>query len=288
MKRLTVFTPAYNRADMLGALYESLLSQTEKDFVWLVVDDGSTDDTWEVLNSFKNEGKIEVVLFREENGGKMRAHNAGVRLTETELFVCLDSDDRFTKNTVSDILKQWEGVSSDPGIAGIVAHKGRDEEHTLYDAVFPDTREDTLSGLYRKGFKGETTLIYRTEILKKHLFPEIPGERYVPEDVVYDEIDREYRLSVLDRILTVCTITDEGLTDRAAELREKNPTGWYLYYVNRARYTVFSLLKIKYISHYLRFRPVADEKIKRDNKLPAPVSLLGIPGAVILACLGKR
>ena len=288
MKKLTVFTPAYNRADMLHTVYESLLCQTNTDFVWLVVDDGSSDDTWEVLNSFKNEGRLEIDLIRQENGGKMRAHNVGVRLAETELFVCLDSDDCFTKNTVSDILKQWEKVSGDREIAGIVAHKGRDEEHTLYDAVFPDIETDTLSGLYSKGFKGETTLIYRTEILKKHLFPEIPGEKYVPEDVVYDEIDREYRLSVLNRILTVCTLKDEGLTDRAAELREKNPTGWYIYYVNRARYTRFSLLKIKYLSHYLRFRPVAHEKIKRDNKLPLPISLMGIPGAVILAFLGKR
>ena len=165
MKKLTVFTPAYNRADMLHTVYESLLCQTNTDFVWLVVDDGSSDDTWEVLNSFKNEGRLEIDLIRQENGGKMRAHNVGVRLAETELFVCLDSDDCFTKNTVSDILKQWEKVSGDREIAGIVAHKGRDEEHTLYDAVFPDVETDTLSGLYSKGFKGETTLIFRTDNL---------------------------------------------------------------------------------------------------------------------------
>ncbi|MCR5024940.1 MAG: glycosyltransferase family 2 protein [Lachnospiraceae bacterium] len=288
MKKLTVFTPAYNRADMLHTVYESLLSQTDSDFVWLVVDDGSSDDTWEVLNSFKREGKLEMELIRQENGGKMRAHNTGVKHAKTELFVCLDSDDRFTKNTVSDILKQWEKVSSDPRIAGIVAHKGRDEEHTLYDSVFPDVSEDTLSGLYRKGFSGETTLVYRTEVLMRYLFPEIPGEKYVPEDVVYDQIDREYRLSVLNRILTICVLTDEGLTDRAAELREKNPTGWYIYYVNRSRNTGLSLLKIKYISHYLRFYPVADRSIKRENKLPLLTSLIGIPGALILILMGKR
>ncbi len=287
-KKLTVFTPVYNRGGMLPALYESLLSQDNKDFVWLAVDDGSTDDSLELLNSYALEGRLDMKVFHQENGGKMRAHNRGVEMAETELFVCLDSDDRFTFHTVSDILKQWASVSGNSSVAGIVANKGESEERPLYGEELPQVSEDTLSGLYEKGFKGETTLIFRTEILKKHLFPEIEGEKYVPEDVVYDEIDREYRLSVLNKILTVCTITEDGLTDRAAELRRKNPGGWYIYYVNRAKYSRFSVLKLKYISHYLRFRPCVPPELKKKYSLSPLLSIPGIPGALALMIAGKR
>ncbi len=288
MKKLTVFTPVYNRADMLKGLYESLLNQTNRDFVWLVVDDGSTDESLEILNSFASEGKLEMRVFHQENGGKMRAHNRGVEMAETELFVCLDSDDRFTFNAVSDILGRWERVSENSALAGIVANKGESGEKPLYGERLPAVDTDTLSGIYRKGFKGETTLIFRTEILKKHLFPEIEGEKYVPEDVVYDEIDREYSLSVMDEILTVCTLTENGLTDRAAELREKNPGGWYIYYVNRSKYTDLSLLKLKYLSHYLRFRPLVSAELREKYSLSPFLSFFGIPGAAVLSLINKR
>ena len=288
MKTLTIFTPAYNRADMLPSLYESLLAQTSSDFTWLVVDDGSEDGTDKVLQSFIDEGKLEIRVIRQENGGKMRAHNTGVKNAETELFVCLDSDDRFTKEAVSDILKLWDGVRHRKEIAGIVANKGSDDESPLYGQYLPDVKEDTLSGLYSRGYKGETTLVYRTEILKDHLFPEIPGEKYVPEDVVYDQIDRDFKLIVLNKVLTVCILTEGGLTGKAEELRKKNPTGWYIYYVNRSKNTPFSILKLKYLSHYLRFRPVADRKTREEYSLPFAAALPGLPGALILTLMGKR
>lgn len=288
LKRLTVFTPVYNRADMLPRLYESLLSQTDRDFLWLAVDDGSKDNSLEVLKGFEAEGKLEIRIISRENGGKMRAHNTGVKAAETELFVCLDSDDCFTKNAVSDILKRWDEVSGKGNIAGIVANKGETEDKPLYGCHLPDVTEDTLSGLYRKGFKGETTLIYRTEVLKKHLFPEIDGEKYIPEDVVYDEIDREYKLSVMDKVLTVCILTENGLTDRAKELREQNPNGWYIYYVSKIGITGPSILKLKYLSHYLRFRPLAAPEVREKYSVPFIGTIPAVPGAVILALMGKR
>ncbi len=286
--KLTVFTPTYNREKLLPRVYESLCAQTDRDFQWLIVDDGSTDDTEKLVNSWISEGMLSICYHKQENGGKMRAHNTGVKLTNTELFVCLDSDDSFTSTAVSDILMKWSEVADKGDCGGIVAHKGADEAHTLYDAVMPDISFSTLQGLYRHGFKGETTLVFRTELLKKHLFPEIPGEKYVPEDVVYDEIDRECVLAVMPKILTVCELVESGLTDRVEALREENPTGWYLYYVNRSKYTSWSPLKLKYISHYLRFRGVADREVRDREFLPAALALCGVPGALALMLAGKR
>ncbi len=284
-KLLTVFTPAYNRADKLKRLYESLLAQTNGDFLWLVVDDGSTDETGELMHSFQRECRLEIRYYRQENGGKMRAHNVGVRLADTPLFVCLDSDDHFTKTAVDDILTLWTG-NKEEGLAGIVAHKGSDAEHILYGSEFPLKGRSSLRRLYEAGFKGETTLVFRTELLKGFPFPEIEGEKYVPEDVVYDRIDEGHEYLILDKILTVCELVSEGLTDRVDELREKNPTGWFIYYYQRAL-SGKGLLGMKYAAHYLRFRGRVDKSYAREYALPVRLILKGLPGAAALALKGK-
>ncbi len=285
-KTLTVFTPAYNRRDKLGRLYDSLLAQTNTDFMWLVVDDGSEDGTDELIHGFQAEGKLEIRYFKQPNGGKMRAHNTGAELAETPLFVCLDSDDHFTKNAVDDILTLWNG-NTDEGLAGIVAHKGSDEEHILYGAGFPREGRSTLSGLYKMGFHGETTLVFRTDVIRRFPFPDIPNEKYVPEDVVYDRIDAKYELLVLDKILTVCELVEEGLTDRVDSLREENPTGWFIYYYQRSLSEGDTIKKLKYLSHYLRFKGRVAAKYRNEYALPLSLRLLGTPGAAVLALRKK-
>ena len=285
-KTLTVFTPTYNRKDRLKRVYESLLDQTGDGFIWLIVDDGSDDGTDELIHTFQRERRLAIRYFKQPNGGKMRAHNTGVKLTDTPLFVCLDSDDYFTKDAVHDILKLWND-NGDSSLAGIIAHKGSDETHILYGSDFPECSRSTLSGLYSKGFTGETTLVFRTELLKKYPFPDIPGEKYVPEDVVYDRIDREHDYLVLNKVLTVCELVDKGLTDRVELLREENPTGWFIYYYQRTLAEKKALLRFKYASHYLRFRGRVDRKYRREYALPFMLTLFGLPGAAALALKRK-
>ena len=313
-KSLCVFTPTYNRADMLPRLYESLTRQSCCDFEWLIVDDGSSDGSENLIKGWiaeiKQKGEhsmaagtggaadaahmdgradgITIRYFKQKNGGKMRAHNLGVRLCHSPLFVCLDSDDYFTDSAVSDILEKWSAVKFHSDCAGIVAHKGESTSNTLYGAAFPDNTDFTsLSGLYRSGFRGETTLVFKTEVLRAYPFPHIQAERYVPEDFVYDRIDRHYRLAVLPKILTVCSLLDEGYTDSVERLRRENPTGWYLYYLNRARFEPWSLLKLKYISHLRRFKTLADKSVTKRHRLSPILSLFGIPGEAALRLKGK-
>ena len=98
--RLTVFTPTYNRRELLTRAYKSLTKQTIKDFEWLIVDDGSTDHTDDEVKKWIDDGIIHIRYHYRENGGKMRAHNTGVGLADTELFLCLDSDDYLVENAV--------------------------------------------------------------------------------------------------------------------------------------------------------------------------------------------
>ena len=285
-KALTVFTPTYNRREKLKRLYGSLVEQTNKDFEWLIVDDGSDDGTDELILSFQNENKLDIYYIKQENGGKMRAHNKGAEFAGAPLFVCLDSDDYFTKTAVDDILTLWSG-NTDESVAGIVAHKGSDESHVLYGEAFPLSGRSSLRGLYGKGFRGETTLCFRTELIKKYKFPEIEGENYVPEDVVYDRIDDGHEYLILDKILTVCELVSEGLTDRVELLREKNPTGWFIYYYQRSLSKAPFLLRLKYTGHYLRFKGRVDKSYAEKYNLPLSLKLMGLPAALALGVKGK-
>ena len=310
MPALTVFTPTYNRADRLERAYESLKQQTNKDFCWLIVDDGSTDDTAGAVRAMQEDKLVDIKYIYRENGGKMRAHNTGVMACDTPLFLCLDSDDTLTAAAVEQILRTWKEAEGRDEYAGIIAYKGEkmaaaaaeaggdggtesgypaggQDIVPIYGNTFPDTGDSSFRELYQKGFKGETTLVFRTGLLKDNLFPEIEGEKYVPEDVVYDRIDEGHIFRVLPEILTVCELVEEGYTARAQELRREAPTGWYIYYYQRALSWPASLMKLKFASHYLRFRRIADRKYVREMKLPLYLMIAGAPGCALLALRGK-
>ncbi|HOO28313.1 MAG TPA: glycosyltransferase family 2 protein [Lachnospiraceae bacterium] len=288
---LTVFTPTYNREGLLKRAYESLLNQTDGNFCWLIVDDGSTDNTRELVADWIKEGRLQIRYEYCRNGGKMRAHNTGVRLCETELFLCLDSDDYLTKTAVEEISACWrEAVKTDGKKmpAGIVAYKGKSETELLSGTEFPYTKDTRLYHLYLNGFRGETTLIFRTDILKEFPFPEIEGEKYVPEDYIYDKIDTEHVLRVLPRIITVCELVSSGYTDSVAGLKQDNPNAWFLYYEQRARITPFSVLKLKYLAYYIVYAKRCKKPLFKATGMPFFFVLLGLPGALVLKLTGRK
>ncbi len=265
---LTIFTPTYNRRDLLPRAYESLLRQTCRDFVWLIVDDGSSDDTETLVKNWQTQNALPIIYKYYENGGKMRAHNRGVELAETPLFLCLDSDDYLTDTAVEELLACWHENatrSHKRPLAGIVSHKGRSKKELLGACDFPDTGDTTLYGLYLKGFRGETTLLFVTDVLRKFPFPEIEGEKYVPEDYIYDKIDEVYDLCVLPKITTVCEIVSAGYTDSVRKLKVNNPQAWYLYYEQRSRITPKSLLRCKYLGYYVVYALRCGQR-PADNK----------------------
>ncbi len=284
--KLTIFTPTYNRKELLKRAYESLLKQSLKDFVWLIVDDGSTDDTKSVVQQWIAEKKITIRYEYVQNGGKMRAHNRGVALCETEWFLCLDSDDMLVESAVEDIYACADKIREDR-VAGIVAHKGKDAVHTLYDTEFPVTGYSTLYGLYLKGFHGETTLVFKTAVLRSFPFPQIEGEKYVPEDYVYDKIDKEHVLYILPKILTVCELVSSGYTDSLKRLKDENPRAWYLYYTQRAQITPVSLLKWKYLGYYICYAKRCHEPVFGKGLISPLFVLTGYPFAWILKMTGR-
>ncbi len=277
--RLTVFTPTYNRKELLTRAYESLCRQTVKDFEWLIVDDGSDDHTDDTVKGWIDEGRIRIRYRYRENGGKMRAHNTGVSLCETELFMCLDSDDYLVDTAVEEMLAKYDEAvrtySGDKKIGGVVAHKGCTDEKLLGNDDFPPVKTSTLYDLYLNGFSGETTLMYETQVLRAFPFPEIEGEKYVPEDYIYDKIDSVCVLAVLPRIITVCELVASGYTDSVKRLKRENVNAFYLYYEQRAFITPGGIRKLKYLGRYVIYAKRSGRKIFDGSRLKTADILLG-------------
>ena len=200
--KLTIFTPAYNRAHTLPRTYESLRRQDNKDFLWLIVDDGSQDDTAELVKQWQTEDNgFEIRYIYKENGGMHTAHNTAYENIDTELNVCIDSDDCLADGAVEKILAKWQQVK-DQGYAGLIGLDA-DMDGNLIGKGFPEgLKETTLSGYYAAGGSGDKKLVYRTDVIKQYLpYPVFDGERYVALAYVYRQIDQEYKLAVLDEVL---------------------------------------------------------------------------------------
>lgn len=246
MSKITIFTPTYNRADKLICLYNSLKNQTCKEFVWLIVDDGSTDKTEEVVSEWICDNQIEISYHKQENHGKAFAHNVGVSLTKTELFTCVDSDDYLCTSAVEEISNHW-GKIEDKDIVGIVALKKNTSIQV--EPILLKENKSTLKDIYNKQkYKGELMLIYKADILSKYSFPIIQDEKFVPESYLYDLMDKEGYLKPLNKILYFFQYYDDGYTMNMSKLILKNHLGYKLFLINRIREST----NLEVISYILR------------------------------------
>lgn len=226
-KKVAVFTPTYNRAYILPQLYESLCNQTNKDFLWLIVDDGSTDNTENVVKHWMQEGKVVIQYYKQQNGGKQRAYNLGVQKCETELFVVVDSDDFITDDCIAELLKKWEEVEDNNKIAGVIALRGYKNGRPL-GTYFPNgLKYTTTIELYGKWkFKGDMTMMYRTEILKKYPYWVADGEKFMGEGYVWRQIDQHYQLAILPKLLMKGEYLPDGYTQNVRRLAKDNPRSY--------------------------------------------------------------
>lgn len=230
-KRLTIFTPTYNRGYILPQLYRSLCEQDSDEFVWFIVDDGSTDGTEGIVREWQKENRFPIQYLQQPNGGKMRAHNRGVCCCQTELFVCVDSDDYLTSSTVvRDMLVFWDEnlkQAERSDVCGMISYRKMENKK----GYFPkDTQLLTLTGLYERGFQGETTLMFKTEILRQNPFPEIEGEKFITEAVIYDRLDTQYQYLLFPYFSQVCEYRKDGYTHNGLDYLLKNPKGYSVYY----------------------------------------------------------
>lgn len=251
MKTLTIFTPAYNRAYTIGRTYESLCRQTCKDFCWLVVDDGSKDNTRQLVEGWIAEGKIPIRYIYQQNQGMHGAHNTAYHNIDTPLNTCIDSDDYMPDDAVEKILACWQEKGSDD-VAGII---GLDvtEDGSVIGTRFPDgMSRTTLQGFYQAGGRGDKKLVYRTDVIKR--YPEYPlfeGERYVGLAYKYMLIDQDFQLITLNEPLVVVEYQQDGSSFNMFKQYWNNPRGFAFFRKAEMQTTKSVMRKLKVCTHYV-------------------------------------
>ena len=228
--KITVFTPTYNRGYIIEKLYDSLKRQTCKDFEWLVVDDGSEDNTEELFAGWMAEDNgFPIRYYKKENGGKHRAINYALDLAEGELFFTVDSDDYLTEDAVEKVIG-WEGELSKEekycAFAGNMGTSASDGTNNVFDGGCLD---GTLLDRYGK-VNGERALVFYTDIHRRYKYPEYDGEKFMTEAVVWNRMSADgYKCRYYNDIIWIYEYQADGLTKTGSALFANNPRGYGLW-----------------------------------------------------------
>lgn len=229
MKKLTVFTPTYNRAYCLHNCYESLKRQTSKDFVWLIIDDGSTDGTKDMIEKWIEEEIIEICYHWQKNQGMHGAHNTAYQLIETELNVCIDSDDYMPDDAVKKILTFWNQFGSNK-VSGMIGLDSDSDGRIIGTNLPMHLKQSRLFDLYNKhGVTGDKKLVYRTELTKQFPYPLFSNERYVGLAYKYHMLDKKYKMLLMNEVLCCVEYLPDGSSLNMLNQYIKNPKGFAFY-----------------------------------------------------------
>ena len=265
---LTIFTPTFNRRHTLEKLFKSLCEQSNKDFLWLIIDDGSEDDTLELVKHFKELNQIRIEYHYQSNQGKPSAFNRALDLLTTHLIFPVDSDDYLVPSGIELVLQKWKQLENN-NLTGIIAYKAFSNLKPITHIKKENVKQFKLQDGYRKfGLKGDACLIFKSEIVKKFRFPNIKGEKFVPEAYLYDLIDQDGDLLILREVIYIVQYLPDGYTGQINKLIAYNPYGYELFLLNRIRK---NQEKLRLISDLIRL--ISIKFVQRKNL----VEILKIP-----------
>ncbi|OJV36711.1 MAG: hypothetical protein BGO33_04250 [Bacteroidia bacterium 43-41] len=268
---ITIFTPTYNRANTLRRLYESLIQQTSNFFEWLIVDDGSTDNTEDLVKNFIDDDKIKISYVKQNNQGKHIAINTGLNLAQGDLFFIVDSDDYLTLDaieTIKENLHEFEDVN----VCGLVFNR-------IFSNGLKIGKQTSLmrikASLFNLKFKlrlqGDKAEIFKTEILKQYPFPQFNDEKFSPEALIMFRMSGPYDIVYINKNIYVCEYLDEGLTANIIKIRMQSAVASTLYYKEHLFRSPNLLQKFKSAINFYRFKE--NNKIIKAT-LPFPYSLM--------------
>jgi glycosyltransferase involved in cell wall biosynthesis len=195
--KFTIFTPVYNRKHTVHRVWDSLKSQTYRDFEWIIVDDGSTDNVMPLLEEYKQVANFPVTILRQKNSGKHIAWNQAIDIAYGELFVPADSDDAFVPETLKRFLHHWNNIpkGGKNKFSGINCLCKDPETGEIVGEKFPDSPliSNNLELFYKYKIRGEKWGCIRTDLLKKNKFPDNIKSTHFPESYLWFSIAREYK-----------------------------------------------------------------------------------------------
>ena len=227
---MTVFTPTYNRAYCLTRLFNSLVKQTYKDFEWVIVDDGSTDNTEDLVESFRKQRvDFPIVYKKTKNGGKHRAINSGMELVNGDMILLMDSDDWLREDALELVIKIDDSIPEEDkckyvGIQGLCVHTDGKVVGKTFNGSYVDC---TAIECRKYNIFGDKAEIYYTKVLKQYPFPEIDGEKFLTERLVWNKIAKDgYLIRYFNEGIYFCEYLEDGLSHSGNLLYAKNPKQW--------------------------------------------------------------
>lgn len=287
-KTLTVFTPAYNRGYIIHKCYESLCRQTSKDFVWLVVDDGSTDNTAELVKEWqKQDNGFEIKYIYKENGGMHTAHNTAYENIDTELNVCIDSDDYMPDDAVEIILDEWKKYRENEKYGGMVALDVDSKNFNVIGTELDETIKNfNLDYYYNHGGLGDKKLIYRTDVIKKYpQYPVFEGEKYVSLAYKYRLIGKDYFLGVINKPVCVVEYQENGSSMNMYRQYLNNPKGFA--FIRKINMQYIDDKKRNFIDciHYVSSSIVSKNKSFVKESPKKLMTVLSVPFGLLLTVI---
>jgi len=286
---ISVITPTYNRAYCLEELYKSLVDQTCTDFEWIIIDDGSTDNTELLVREWLHKEKRFIIKFEKKiNGGKHRAINRAVELAAGNYIFIVDSDDVLTKDAIEKALLWIHEITENSSFAAVSGRRAKKNGSELGD--FPkkvDYIDAKNTDRIRKHLTGDKAEIYKAEILKKYPFPEFENEKFLPESVVWDEIAHDgYQVRWYKDVIYLCEYQKDGLTVNVVDHIEKSFRGYSLAKQKSYHYFPFPYNWLSLVS----YMDVAWKLGKKQEEIMTNMNIGKIEYAIasVLHCIWKN
>ena len=226
MINITILTPTYNRCDSLIKLYESLRHQTDKSFIWLIIDDGSSDNTKSTVQDWIDEKRIKIEYYKKSNGGKHTALNYSYAFIKTPLTFIVDSDDYLTKNAIEIINEKYSLYGNESDLCGFSFLR----KSAKGGYLSPKAPSDNLKSSYcecrvNKNLVGDMAEVWFTPCLKEYPFPELKNEKFLGEDTVWIKMSEKYKLRFYNTAIYISDYLDDGLTNNRRRHNIKSPLG---------------------------------------------------------------
>lgn len=252
--KISIFTPTYNRAFSIHRVFESLQKQTYRNFEWIVVDDGSTDNTETLIKEYEKNADFDIIYYWQKNQGKHVAINKGTSLASGELFSIVDSDDYIRENYVETILFYFNKIKNNPTIAGITTPRGNQSKV----GILPNDELICNSfDLYKYDIHGERDMIIRTNILRNFPFPQFHEENFCPESLVWKRMSTKYNFYFVNKIIQIGEYQKDGLSASYWENMKKSPQTAILYFTEMSNYKKIPLkTRLFTLENYWKFSNV--------------------------------
>jgi glycosyltransferase involved in cell wall biosynthesis len=257
--KVTVFVPTYNRAHLLPTLYNSLIKQTYQNFEFLIVDDGSTDNTKELVEQWISQGNITIRYYNQDNQGKHFAYNRAIKEAQGDLFVDIDSDDFFRPNALEIVVTHWTNLSNKHEFASIQT-LCCNENNDIIGTKFAKEISTQFEIRYIDKVRGDKGMFYNLNYLKNHSLPEIPKE-YVLESILHNRVNHNLKSLCINKALIVKDYLPDGISARKTTVRS-SINAYIILYNELNCYKLTISQSLHFNSRYIKLSLINDVPIK--------------------------